>query len=49
MFSSPALLNMPEYASMCLNKQNSECAVGPEYATILNIEGFWICKSYTGF
>ena len=33
---------MPEYAWMCLDKQDSEYALGPKYAKILNIGKFWI-------
>ena len=35
---------MPEYAWICLNKQDSEYALGPKYANILNIAKFWIPK-----
>ena len=38
-----SLLNMPEYAWMYLNKQDSEYALGPKYAKILNMAGFSIC------
>ena len=31
---------MSEYASMCLNKQDSEQASGPKYAKILNMAKF---------
>ena len=37
-----SLLNMPEYAWMYLNKQDSEYALGPKYAKILNMAKFWI-------
>ena len=33
---------MPEYAWVCLNKQNSEYASGPKYAKILNMTKFWL-------
>ena len=33
---------MPEYAWMSLDKQDSEYALGPKYAKILNIGKFWI-------
>ena len=36
---------MPEYAWMCLNKQDSEHASGPKYAKILNMAKFWIRQS----
>ena len=36
-----------EYAWMCLYKQDFEYALGPKYATILNIAGFSICEGYT--
>ena len=36
------LLNMPEYAWMCIYKQDSEHAPGPKHAKILNIAKFWI-------
>ena len=32
-----SLLNMPEYASICLYKQDSEDASGPKYAKILTM------------
>ena len=41
---------MPEYVSMCLNKQDSEYASGPkicqsfEYGKIQNMTGFSICE-----
>ena len=42
--------NAPKgFASMCLNKQNSEYASGPKYIKILNMVGFSISKSYTVF
>ena len=28
---------------------SSECISGFKYARILNMAGFWICKSYAGF
>ena len=34
---------------MCLNKQDSEYALGPKYAKILNMAGFSICERYTAF
>ena len=37
-----SLLNMPEYAWICLNKQNSEYATALKYAKILNMAKFWI-------
>ena len=39
-----SLLNMPEYASVCLNKQHSECASGLKYAKLLNIVKSWIWR-----
>ena len=39
-----SLSNMPEYAWMCLYKQDSEYALGPKYAKILDIAKFWIWK-----
>ena len=36
---------MPEYAWIRPNKQDSEFAVGPKYAKILNIAGFSIYKN----
>ena len=30
---------------MCLNKQDSECALGPKYAKILNMAKFSIWQS----
>ena len=33
---------MPEYTSMCLNKQDSDYASFPKYAQILNMGGFSI-------
>ena len=38
-------MNLPEYASMSLNKQDSEYAEGPKYAKILNTEKFRIWQS----
>ena len=35
---------MPEYAWMCLNKQDSEYSSGPKYAKLLNMTKFWIWK-----
>ena len=32
---------MPEYAWMCLNKMDSEHALGPKYAKSLNMAKFW--------
>ena len=46
---------MPEYAWMCLNKQDSDYVSRPKYAKILNIPKFWIwtgfsiCELYTAF
>ena len=40
---------MPEYAWMCLFKQDFEYASGPKYAKILNMAKFWICERYTAF
>ena len=46
---------MPEYAWMCLNKQDSEYPSGPKYEQtskydkVLNMEGFSICECYTVF
>ena len=37
---------MPEYAWMCLYKQDSEYALGPKYAKILNMTGFSICEAF---
>ena len=42
MLSRLSLLNMPEYVRWCLNKQDSEYALGPKYAKILNMAKFWI-------
>ena len=39
------VLNMPEYMPW----QSSEYILGSKYARILNMAGFWICKSYTLF
>ena len=39
-----SLSNMSEYAWMCLYKQDSEYALGPKYAKILDIAKFWIWK-----
>ena len=39
-------MNMPEYAWMCLNKQDSEDTSGPLYANILNMAGFSIYQRY---
>ena len=36
---------MSEYAWMCIFKQNSEYALGPKYAKILNMAKFWICQN----
>ena len=33
---------MPEYAWMCLDKQDSEYASGPKYAKIVNMAKLWI-------
>ena len=35
------MLNIPQYAWICLNKQDSEYALGPKYAKILNMVKFW--------
>ena len=35
-------MNIPEYAWMCLYKQDSEYALGPNYAEILNMAKFRI-------
>ena len=40
---------MPEYAWMCLYKQDSEYASGPKYAKILIMTGFSISECYTAF
>ena len=32
---------MPEYAWMCLNKMDSEYALGPKYAKSLDMAKFW--------
>ena len=40
---------MPEYAWMCLYKQDSKYASGPKYAKILNMAGFSVCDRYTAF
>ena len=37
-----SLFNVPEYAWMCLYKQDSKYASGPKYAKILNMAKFWI-------
>ena len=34
---------------MCVNKQDSEYALGPKYAKILIIAGFSIYERYTAF
>ena len=50
-----SLLNVSEYAGMCLKKQNTEYASGPQDAKILNIAKvlnmarFSICECYTVF
>ena len=43
---------MPEYAWVCLEKQDYEYALGPKHAKILNMAGFsfcitqhWICHN----
>ena len=41
-----SLLNMSEYAWICLNKQDSEYALSPKFAEILNMAKFWICRSF---
>ena len=38
-----------EYAWMWLNKQDSEYALGPKYAKILNMAEYSICEHYTEF
>ena len=40
MLSRLSLLNMPEYVRWCLNKQDSEYALGPKYAKIFNMAKF---------
>ena len=37
---------MSEYAWMCLYKQDSEYALGPEYATIMNMAKFWTWQGF---
>ena len=44
-----SLLNVSEYAGMCLKKQNTEYASGPQDAKILNMARFSICECYTAF
>ena len=38
---------MPEYAWMCLDKQDSEYASGPKYAKIVNMAKFWIWHGFS--
>ena len=40
---------MPEYAWMCLNKQDSENATGPKYDKILNMAKclIWQCSLHS--
>ena len=42
-------MNIVEYAWMWLNKQDSEYALGPKYAKILNMAEYSICEHYTEF
>ena len=35
---------MPEYAWICLYKQDSKYVSGPGYAKILNMAKFWLCS-----
>ena len=37
---------MPEYDWICLKKQDSEYALGPTYARILNMTRFWIWQGF---
>ena len=34
------LLNMSEYAEICLNKKHSENALSPTFTEVLNMAGF---------
>ena len=49
MLSQLSLMNIVEYAWMWLNKQDSEYALGPKYAKILNMAEYSICEHYTEF
>ena len=44
-----SLLNMSEYARMCLDKQDFIYGSSPKYAKILNMAGFSICERYMAF
>ena len=44
-----SLMNMPKYARICLNKQDSEYALDPKYDKTVNMAGFSICERYTAF
>ena len=46
MLLSLPLLDVPEYAWICLYKHDSEYALGPKYAKILNTANFWIWQEY---
>ena len=41
-----SLLNMLEFALMCLNKQDSEYILSLKFAKILNMGKFWIWKGF---